>query len=741
MYRDGRIYIGNDESGEVDLELKMANRHGLIAGATGTGKTVTLKVLAESFSSAGVPVFLADVKGDLSSMCVAGQENAHIEQTLAGCGMDGQEFPFRSYPTEFWDVYGEGGLPLRATAKSMGAMLLARILGLNATQEGVLNAVFRIAQDEGMPLITTEDLRTLLLYANENTDRYSARYGNMAKTSLGAIQRNLLKLESDGGDRFLGVPALDIYDWLRVAEDGRGVINVLDCRKLVLHPIMYATFLLWMLTELYESLPEVGDIEKPKLVFFFDEAHLLFDAATKELKEKVDQVVKLIRSKGVGVYFVTQTPADVPGSVLSQLGNKVQHALRAYTPMEKRGIRTAAESFRANPKFHTESVLEELGIGEALVSCLDERGVPGVVRRTRILPPESAMGQVEDSVRRETITTSDLYEKYTGKRRPAIYMQEEGLSGNTPQDNKEYDQPEMGPDNALQNQPEIVRNNAPQSVKEDSLPRRDADRLQQVRDRIQQAERLERTGEKEHTDFAVREADCGKPLQVSNPVGMSRTSDREAEKAAIRRKLAAADKNGGTSGRKKPMSPSTSSHVDRNAGTPSGAASGRTGYSGSASAVPAFPKESGNKQNHQGYRSDQEYRNQQQHQNNGGYEDYPSEKNLFTWIRTAFDDRGKREGTEPDMYELACGKAAELLSHQAFSRAGLVRRLEAEDFLSDEAEYAVEQMHADWYSQALRMARTLKSDPYLTKSRLKIMLISEGFTEEEAEYGASETRP
>ncbi|MDO4615210.1 MAG: DUF853 family protein [Lachnospiraceae bacterium] len=695
MYRDGRIYIGNDESGEVDLELKMANRHGLIAGATGTGKTVTLKVLAESFSSAGVPVFLADVKGDLSSMCVAGQENAHIEQTLAGCGMDGQEFPFRSYPTEFWDVYGEGGLPLRATAKSMGAMLLARILGLNATQEGVLNAVFRIAQDEGMPLITTEDLRTLLLYANENTDRYSARYGNMAKTSLGAIQRNLLKLESDGGDRFLGVPALDIYDWLRVAEDGRGVINVLDCRKLVLHPIMYATFLLWMLTELYESLPEVGDIEKPKLVFFFDEAHLLFDAATKELKEKVDQVVKLIRSKGVGVYFVTQTPADVPGSVLSQLGNKVQHALRAYTPMEKRGIRTAAESFRANPKFHTESVLEELGIGEALVSCLDERGVPGVVRRTRILPPESAMGQVEDSVRRETITTSDLYEKYTGKRRAAIYMQEEGISGSDPQDNKEYDQPEM-----------------------------------------------------------VREADRGKPLQVSNSAGMSRTSDREAEKAAIRRKLAAADKKSGTSGRKKPMPPSTSFRVDRNAGTPSDAASGRGGYSGSASAVPAFPQESGNKQNRQeylnqqGYRNRQEYENQQQyrdrqnyrdqqHQNSGGYQDYPSEKNLFTWIRTAFDDRVKREETEPDMYELACGKAEELLSHQAFSRAGLVRRLEAEDFLSDEAEYAAEQMHADWYSQALRMARTLKSDPYLTKSRLKIMLISEGFIEEEAEYGAS----
>ncbi|MDO4615209.1 MAG: DUF853 family protein [Lachnospiraceae bacterium] len=412
MYLDGKIYVGNDNGEQVFLLPKMANRHGLIAGATGTGKTVTLKVLAESFSAAGVPVFFADVKGDLSGTVLPGSETEKIAESIANFGLLEHGFDFKGFPAVYWDVYGEYGLPLRTTISEMGPLLLSRILDLNATQEGVLSSVFRIADDEGLLLIDTKDLRAMLQYVSEHTSEYTSQYGNMSKQSLGAILRNVLKLEDEGGDLFFGEPALSIADWIARDVDGRGMINILDSRKLVQSPTMYSTFLLWMLSELYELLPEVGDMDKPRLVFFFDEAHLLFDSASKNLKEKVEQVVKLIRSKGVGIYFATQNPSDIPGPVLSQLGNKFQHALHAYTPAEKKGIKAAADSFRENPAFKTTEVIEELGIGEALISVLDEDGVPTIVKKAKILPPESALGAVSEEQRRQKIQESFLYPKY-----------------------------------------------------------------------------------------------------------------------------------------------------------------------------------------------------------------------------------------------------------------------------------------------------------------------------------------
>ncbi len=413
MFQDGKIYIGKAGEEKVCILPKMANRHGMIAGATGTGKTVTLKVMAEACSDAGVPVFLADVKGDLAAMCRPGTETDSIAESLNTMGLLEEGFSWKGYPTEYWDVYAKNGLPLRTTISEMGPLLLGRILNLNETQEGVLNAVFRIADDEGLLLIDTKDMRSMLTYVSENSKEYSAKYGNMSKASIGAIQRNLLQLESEGGDQFFGEPALNVSDWIQRDSDGHGVINILDCQKLILHPVMYSTFLLWMLSELYELLPEVGDMDRPKLVFFFDEAHMLFDSASRNLKEKIAQIVKLIRSKGVGVYFITQNPADIPGEVLAQLGNKVQHALRAYTPAEKKSVKAAAESFRENPDFNTKEVIENLGIGEALVSVLDEDGIPSVVQRAKILPPQSQLGALDDALREEKMKQSLLYSKYT----------------------------------------------------------------------------------------------------------------------------------------------------------------------------------------------------------------------------------------------------------------------------------------------------------------------------------------
>ena len=412
MYLDQKIYIGKSGEEKVCINPRMANRHGLIAGATGTGKSTTLKVLAEAFSDCGVPVFFADVKGDLAGMCQPGSDSPEMQQRIAEFGLAADGFGYKPYPVTFWDVYGEKGIPLRATITEMGPLLLGRILDLNATQQDVLTVVFRIADDEGLLLIDSKDLRSMLQYVSENSKEFSIRYGNIAKQSIGAIQRAVMALEAEGSDQFFGEPALSISDWLSTDTSGRGMIQVLDCQKLILNPKMYSTFLLWMLSELDEVLPEIGDMERPKMVFFFDEAHMLFDSASPGLLEKIEQVVKLIRSKGVGIYFVTQNPSDIPDGVLAQLGNKVQHALHAYTPAEQKKLRAAAQSFRENPEFSTIDALQELGIGEALVSVLDDDGIPTIVKRTKILPPQSQMGSLDDLMRDTMIKSSLIYSKY-----------------------------------------------------------------------------------------------------------------------------------------------------------------------------------------------------------------------------------------------------------------------------------------------------------------------------------------
>lgn len=412
MYWENKIWVGKAGEEKVVIYPKMANRHGMIAGATGTGKTVTLKVLAEAFSDCGVPVFLADVKGDLAGMCCPGAANESLQKRIDEMKLIPEGFGFKAYPAVYWDVYEKMGLPLRTTISEMGPLLLSRIMDLNETQTDIMTIVFKIADDEGLLLIDTKDLRAMLQYVGENAKEYSVSYGNIAKQSLAAITRALVALEAEGGDRFFGEPALNISDWLCTDANGKGVIQVLDCQTLIQNPTMYATFLLWMMSELFEILPEAGDLEKPKMVFFFDEAHMLFQDTPKVLLGKVEQMVKLIRSKGVGIYFITQNPSDIPDGVLSQLGNKIQHGLRAYTPAEQKGLKAAAQSFRENPEFNTLEVLQQLGIGEALVSVLDEEGIPTIVQKTAILPPQSQMGALEEQVREEKIKSSLLYTKY-----------------------------------------------------------------------------------------------------------------------------------------------------------------------------------------------------------------------------------------------------------------------------------------------------------------------------------------
>ena len=376
------------------MSLSMANRHGLISGASGTGKTITMKVMAESFSDAGVPVFLCDVKGDVSGLCVPGAQNEGMEKRIDKFGIR-DCFEYKAYPTCFWDIYGEGGHPVRATISDMGPDILSRILGLTEAQQGVLNIVFKIADDNGLMLIDLKDLRAMLSYVNDHKAEFIVKYGNIATQSLGGIQRALIPLETQGGDLFFGEPALDIRDWMRCDYNGKGIINILDCVKLVQNPTLYASFLLWLMAELFENLPEVGDADKPRLVFFFDEAHLLFSDAPKVLVQKIEQVVKLIRSKGVGIYFVTQSPSDIPNSVLAQLSGKVQHALRAYTPTEQKAVKAAANSMRPNPKFKAEDVIMELGVGEALISFLDDDGIPQPVQRTSVICPQSLMAAAD----------------------------------------------------------------------------------------------------------------------------------------------------------------------------------------------------------------------------------------------------------------------------------------------------------------------------------------------------------
>lgn len=389
---------------------RMANRHGLIAGATGTGKTVTLQTLAEQFSSIGVPVFMADVKGDLSGMSQLGGGNAKVEARVTELQLDG--FAYAANPVVFWDVYAERGHPLRATVSDMGPLLLARMLNLNDTQSGVLTAVFKIADDNGWLLLDLKDLRAMLQFAAEHASEFTASYGNISTASVGAIQRGLLQLEQEGGDQLFGEPMLNLDDLMQTDANGHGVINILAGEKLCNAPRTYATMLLWLLSELFENLPEVGDLDKPKLVFFFDEAHLLFNDAPPALMTKIEQVVRLIRSKGVGVYFVSQNPLDIPDVVLGQLGNRVQHALRAFTPRDQKAVKSAAETFRPNPEVNVEAAITELGVGEALVSMLDEKGRPAPVERAFVCPPRSRIGPASDAERQQVIRNSLLYGHY-----------------------------------------------------------------------------------------------------------------------------------------------------------------------------------------------------------------------------------------------------------------------------------------------------------------------------------------
>ena len=410
---DKAIFIGSSGKPE-QLLLGYANRHGLITGATGTGKTVTLQVLAEGFSAQGVPVFCADVKGDLSGLGAAGLPNEKFDARARQIGLSDADYVRQAFPVLFWDLFGADGHPVRTTISEMGPLLLARLLNLNDTQEGVLNIAFRIADDEGLLLLDLKDLRALLMHIAERASELSGAYGNVSKASVGTIQRQLLVLEEQGGAAFFGEPALNIAEFMRTTPDGRGLISILSASRLMNAPRTYATFLLWLLSELFEDLPEVGDIDKPRLVFFFDEAHLLFEEAPKALIEKVEQVVRLIRSKGVGVYFVTQNPLDIPDSVLAQLSNRVQHALRAYTPREQKAVKSAAETFRANPAFSTSAAITQLAVGEALVSTLEDKGVPAMVQRTLVRPPLSRVGPLTADERRRLIAGSPvgvLYDK------------------------------------------------------------------------------------------------------------------------------------------------------------------------------------------------------------------------------------------------------------------------------------------------------------------------------------------
>ena len=402
------MLVAKNEKSAFSVLPALVNRHGLITGATGTGKTITMQALAQRLSDAGVPVFMADVKGDFSGIAKPGGANAKVAERYKSLKLKPE---YAACPVEFWDVYGKSGLPVRATVSDMGPLLLGRMLGLNETQEGVLGMVFKIADDSGHLLLDLKDLRAMLQHVGDNAAQYKTQYGNVSTSSVGAIQRGLLALENQGATQFFGEPMLEIPDLMQV-RGGKGVVNILAADKLMNAPKLYSTFLLWLLAELFEQLPEVGDLERPKLVFFFDEAHLLFDEAPKALVEKVEQVVRLIRSKGVGVYFVTQNPLDVPESVLGQLGNRVQHALRAFTPRDQKAVRTAAETLRPNPKLKAEKVITELGVGEALVSLLDEKGRPAVVERAFIVPPTSHIGPLSDDERRAAINGSALRAKY-----------------------------------------------------------------------------------------------------------------------------------------------------------------------------------------------------------------------------------------------------------------------------------------------------------------------------------------
>ena len=412
MYREEKIWMGNNDAGQpVYIVPKMANRHGLVAGATGTGKTVTLKVMAETFSEMGVPVFMADVKGDIAGIMNPGTDSEDMQERIRRFGLADHGFEYQGFPVNLWDIYGQKGIQLRTTVSEMGPLLLSRILDLNELQSDILTIVFKIADDNGLLLTDTKDLKAMLAWMDESRDELQAEYGKISSASIGVITRAVVALETAGGDTFFGEPALTVFDWM-AQDNGKGVINILDSSSLINNGKLYSTFLLWLLSELFENLPEVGDLDKPKMVFFFDEAHLLFNDAPKALLEKIEQVVKLIRSKGVGVYFCTQNPKDIPDGVLAQLSNKIEHGLRAYTPADQKAVRAAADSFRENPEFDTYETILNLGTGEAVVSFLGEDGIPCMAEKVAILPPRCSFGAVSDSERDQKIKGSILYSKY-----------------------------------------------------------------------------------------------------------------------------------------------------------------------------------------------------------------------------------------------------------------------------------------------------------------------------------------
>ncbi len=411
MYSDNKVYIANAQGKKLYLLPGMANRHGLITGATGTGKTVTMKVLAESFSDMGVPVFLADVKGDVSGLAEPGADSEGMQKRIDRFDLR-ECWSYREYPVAFWDIFGEKGIPVRIKVSDMGPLMFARLLGLTEVQTGILHIVYRVADDNGLELIDLKDLRAMLAYVSDNRANLVTTYGNVTPQSIGAIQRALLRLEDEGGNVFFGEPSISVSDLLRVDDDGHGLLNILDSTKLIRSPLVYSTFLIWLVSELFERLPEVGDPEKPKAVFFFDEAHLLFQNAPKAFLEKIVQLVKLIRSKGVGIYLVSQSPSDIPNDVLAQLSNRIQHGLRAYTPSEMKAVKTAANSFRTNPELDTEKEILSLGTGEALVSLLDEKGIPAMVERANILPPQSLMAPASEEVRQNILEYDPLCASY-----------------------------------------------------------------------------------------------------------------------------------------------------------------------------------------------------------------------------------------------------------------------------------------------------------------------------------------
>lgn len=427
------LLIARTQDTQLVLLSNMANRHGLITGATGTGKTVTLQKLAESFSEIGVPVFMADVKGDLTGIAKEGVASEKLLARLKNIGVT--DWEPHANPVVVWDIFGEKGHPVRATVSDLGPLLLARLLNLNEVQSGVLNIIFRIADDQGLLLLDFKDLRAITQYIGDNAKSFQNQYGNISTASVGAIQRGLLTLEQQGAEHFFGEPMLDIKDWMRTDSNGKGIINILSAEKLYQMPKLYAASLLWMLSELYEQLPEAGDLDKPKLVFFFDEAHLLFSDAPQVLLDKIEQVIRLIRSKGVGVYFVSQNPSDIPDAVLGQLGNRVQHALRAFTPKDQKAVKTAAQTMRANPAFNTEQAIQELGTGEALISFLDAKGSPSIVERAMVIAPDSRMGPVTDDERNGLINNSPLYGKYEDEvdRESAFEMLQKGVENSAGQ--------------------------------------------------------------------------------------------------------------------------------------------------------------------------------------------------------------------------------------------------------------------------------------------------------------------